>query len=147
MDFGLGGRHAIVDGGGLGVGKSILAGLTAAVLLWATPVAAAGVAEPVSALGPQRVLVVAVRFPGTTPTVLRKPGVTETLGVCRWAPADLQGLLGIEARRDQTRNSIHLHRLHVGPFPRWLGLPWFREHVVDPSRSLGFSHLNKFVMK
>ena len=58
-----------------------------------------------------------------------------------------QGLLGIETRSDQTRNSIHINRLHVGPFPRWLGLPRFREHVVDPTRSLGFSHLNKLVMK
>lgn len=32
------------------------------------PPAFSGVADPVSVTGPQRVLVVAVRFPGTTPT-------------------------------------------------------------------------------
>ncbi len=57
------------------------------------------------------------------------------------------GLLWIETRSDQARNAIHTNRLHVRPFLGRLRLPWFREHVVDPSRSLGFGYLNEVVMK
>src|SRR5215831_11384323 len=66
------------------------------------------------------------------------------------AKADLSRafrLLRVEARSDQTRNTVDLHRFHESPFLRRPGLTRFRKHVVNPSRSFRFGGTNDGIVK
>src|SRR5262249_17292289 len=68
------------------------------------------------------------------------------LSICD-ADTELVRLLRVEARGDQSLNTVDRHRPHESPLLRRLCLTGFRKHVVNPSRSFGFGGPNDGIVK